>query len=221
MEATLDAVRRGQFGKNESGRLRREGRIPAVLYGEASKTESIAVDPKALLRILRSQSGVNTLIALKLEGAAETRVLVKEYQVHPVDNHLLHADFYRVAMDKVLRVSIPVHLTGEAKGVKAEGGILDFVNREIEVECLPANIPEHITIDVSELALHDGVRVRDLPTDAKWKAVSDGDMLIVHVVTLKVEAEPAPADAAAAPVAPAEPEVIKKGKVDKEGEEEK
>ena len=221
MEATLDAVRRGQFGKNESGRLRREGRIPAVLYGEASKTESIAVDPKALLRILRSQSGVNTLIALKLEGAAETRVLVKEYQVHPVDHHLLHADFYRVAMDKVLRVSIPVHLTGEAKGVKAEGGILDFVNREIEVECLPANIPEHITIDVSELALHDGVRVRDLPTDAKWKAVSDGDMLIVHVVTLKVEAEPAPADAAAAPVAPAEPEVIKKGKVDKEGEEEK
>ena len=221
MEATLEAVRRGQFGKNESGRLRREGRIPAVLYGEASKTESIAVDPKALLRILRSQSGVNTLIALKLEGAAETRVLVKEYQVHPVDHHLLHADFYRVAMDKVLRVSIPVHLTGEAKGVKAEGGILDFVNREIEVECLPANIPEHITIDVSELALHDGVRVRDLPTDAKWKAVSDGDMLIVHVVTLKVEAEPAPADAAAAPVAPAEPEVIKKGKVDKEGEEEK
>ena len=221
MEATLEAVRRGQFGKNESGRLRREGRIPAVLYGEASKTESIAVDPKALLRILRSQSGVNTLIALKLEGAAETRVLVKEYQVHPVDHHLLHADFYRVAMDKVLRVSIPVHLTGEAKGVKAEGGILDFVNREIEVECLPANIPEHITIDVSELALHDGVRVRDLPTDAKWKAVSEGDMLIVHVVTLKVEAEPAPADAAAAPVAPAEPEVIKKGKVDKEGEEEK
>jgi large subunit ribosomal protein L25 len=165
---------------------------------------------------------VNTLIALKLEGGGEARVLVKEYQVHPVDNHLLHADFYRVAMDKVLRVSVPVHLTGEAKGVKAEGGVLDFVHREIVIECLPANIPGHITIDVSELALHDGVRVRDLPVDAKWKAVSDADMLIVHVVAPKVEEEPAPADAAAAavPAAPAEPEVIKKGKVEKEGTEE-
>lgn len=221
MEATLNAVRRERFGKNEAGRIRREGQIPAVLYGEARESESIAVDPKALLKILRSQSGVNTLIALKLDGGDDARVLVKEYQVHPVDHHLLHADFYRVAMDKVLRVSIPVHLTGEAKGVKVEGGILDFVHREIEVECLPADIPEHITIDVSELGIHDGVRVRDLPADAKWKAVSDADMLIVHVVTVKVEAEPAPADAAAAPAAPAEPEVIKKGKADKEGEEEK
>ena len=221
METTLNAVRRGRFGKNEAGRIRREGQIPAVLYGEARDSESIAVDPKALLRILRSQSGVNTLIALKLEGGDEARVLVKEYQVHPVDHHLLHADFYRVAMDKLLRVSVPVHLTGEARGVKVDGGILDFVHREIEVECLPADIPEHITIDVSELGLHDGVRVRDLPTDAKWKALSDADMLLVHVVTMKVEAEPAPADAAAAPVAPAEPEVIKKGKADKEEDEEK
>jgi large subunit ribosomal protein L25 len=222
MEATLEAVRRQRFGKNEAGRLRREGRIPAVLYGEARDTQSIAVDPKALMRILRSQSGVNTLISLKLEGAGDTRVLVKEYQVHPVERSLLHADFYYVAMDKVLRVTVPVQLTGEAKGVKAEGGIVDFVHREIVVECLPADIPEHIVVDVTELGLHDGVRVRDLPTGGKWKPVSEADMLIVHVVAPKVEAEPAPADAAAtaaAPTAPAEPEVIKKGKVEKPEEE--
>ena len=124
-------------------------------------------------------------------------------------------------MDKVLRVTVPVHLTGEAKGVKAEGGVVDFVHRDIVIECLPADIPEHITVDITELMLHDGVRVRDLDTGGKWKAVSDADMLIVHVVAPKVEAEPAPADAAAAaaPTAPAEPEVIKKGKVEKPDDE--
>jgi len=222
MEATLDAARRRRFGKNEAGRIRREGRIPAVLYGEGRETESISVDPKELLRILRSQSGVNTLIALKLDGTAGGRVLVKQYQIHPVDHDLLHADFYRVAMDKLLRVTVPVHLTGEAKGVKNEGGIVDFVHRDIQIECLPADIPGHITIDVSELGLHDGVRVRDLPTGGKWKALSDADMLIVHVVPPKVEVveTPATADAVAAPVVPAEPEVIKKGKVEKEEEKE-
>jgi large subunit ribosomal protein L25 len=225
MEAVLEAVRRDQFGRNESGRLRREGRIPAVLYGgEKGKVEPLAVDPKALTRILHSDSGVNTLIALKFEGAGDTRVLVKEYQIDPVSHKLLHADFYRVAMDKVLRVTVPVHLTGEPKGVKDEGGIVEFVHREILVECLPANIPEHLTIDISELMLHDGVRVRDLSVSDKWKAVSDADMLIVHVVAPKAEAEPAPAEAAAVaavPAAPAEPEVIKKGKVEKPEEEEK
>jgi large subunit ribosomal protein L25 len=222
MEATLEAVRRQTFGKNEANRLRATGRIPAVVYGESKETHSIAVDPKALLKILRSQSGVNTLISLKLEGAAATKVLVREYQIHPVERNLIHADFYYVAMDKVLRVTVPVHLTGEAKGVKVDGGVVDFVHRDIVIECLPADIPEHLVVDISELGLHDGVRVRDLPT-GKWKAVSDADMLIVHVVPPKVEAEPAPADAAAAaaPAAPAEPEVIKKGKVEKPDEEEK
>jgi large subunit ribosomal protein L25 len=225
MEATLEAVRRERFGKNEAGRIRREGRIPAVLYGEARKAESITVDPKALLRILRSPSGANTLIKLSVDGAidANARVLVKEYQVHPVEHALLHADFYYIAMDKVLRVTVPVHLTGEAKGVKVEGGVVDFVHRDIVIECLPADIPGHITVDVSELGLHDGIRVRDLDTGGKWKAVSEGDMLIVHVVSPKVEAEPAPADAAAAaaagPTAPAEPEVIKKGKIEKPDDE--
>jgi large subunit ribosomal protein L25 len=224
MEAMLDAIRRDTFGRNNAGRLRREGRIPAVLYGgESREGEPVAVDPKALMHILHSDSGVNTLIALKLEGAGETRVLVKEYQLDPVSRKLLHADFYRVAMDKVLRVTVPVVLTGEAKGVKAQGAVVDFVNRDVVIECLPADIPEHLTVDVTELMLNDGIRVRDLDTGGKWKAVSDLDLLIVHVIAPKVEAEPAPAETTAAavtPAAPAEPEVIKKGKVEKEEEKE-
>src|SRR5215471_5206580 len=226
MEAVLEAVKREQFGRNNAGRLRQQGQIPVVLYGgDKSKTESLAVDPKALSKILHSDSGVNTLISLRFDGAGDLRVLVKEYQLDPVTHKLLHVDFYRVAMDKVLRVTVPIHLTGESKGVKDEGGIVDFVNRDLEVECLPADIPEHIVVDISNLMLHDGVRVRDLAVSDKWKAVTDGDMLIVHVVAPKVEAEPAPTDAAAAavaaPAAPAEPEVIKKGKVEKAEDEEK
>jgi len=226
MEAILEAVKREQFGRNNAGRLRQKGQIPAVLYGgDASKTESLSVDPKALSKILHSDSGVNTLISLKFEGAGDMRVLVKEYQLDPVSHKLLHVDFYRVAMDKLLRVTVPVHLTGESKGVKDEGGVVDFVHRDLVIECLPADIPEHVTVDISNLMLHDGVRVRDLAASDKWKVVSDADMLIVHVVSPKVEAEPAPADAAAAavaaPTAPAEPEVIKKGKVEKPEDEEK
>jgi large subunit ribosomal protein L25 len=224
MEAVLEAVRRESFGRNNAGRMRREGRIPAVIYGGAKDTsESLAVDPKQLLHILHSEAGVNTLIKLKVDGAgADTHVLIKEYQLHPVTQRLLHADFYRVAMDKVTRVTVPVHLTGEAKGVKAEGGIVDFVHREVVVECLPADIPKHLVVDITELMLHDGVRVRDLVSDGKWKAVSDADMLLVHVIAPKAEVEAAPADAVAAavPTAPAEPEVIKKGKADKEEEKE-
>jgi large subunit ribosomal protein L25 len=222
MDATLDALTRQRFGKNEAGRIRREGRIPAVVYGEAHAAEPVTVDPKALLAILHSQSGANTLISLKIDGKGDARVLVKEYQIHPVDRDLLHADFYRVAMDRVLRVTVPVQLTGVAKGIKEQGGIVDFVHREIVMECLPADIPEHITIDVTELMLHDGVRVRDVPTGGKWKAISDADMLLVHVIAPKAEPEPVAADAAAAaaaPAAPAEPEVIKKGKVEKADEE--
>ena len=222
MNATLQATARTANGRGDAGRLRRTGVLPAVIYGGAGQTESVAVDPKALMQILRSASGVNTLISLEVPGGAATPVLVKAYQLDPVYHKLLHVDFYRVAMDKTLRVTVPIHLTGEARGVKTDGGILDFVHREVVIECLPTDIPGHIAVDVSELGLHDGVRVRDLPTDAKWTAVSDPDTLIVHVITLKAEPEPAAADAAApaaAGAAPAEPEVIKKGKVEKEGEE--
>lgn len=213
MDATLEAVKRTTHGRNEAGRLRRAGSIPAVLYGGESKEGvSLAVDPKALSKILHSKSGVNTLISLKLDGATDTRVLVKEYQIEPISHRLIHADFYKVAMDKALTVTVPIHLVGDAKGVKAQGGVVEFVNREIDIECLPADIPEHISVDVTELMVGQGVRVRDVVA-SNWKAVTDADLLIVHVVLPKVE-EAAATDAAAAPSAAAEPEVQKKGKKD-------
>lgn len=219
MDATLQAVRRETKGKNEAVRTRQAGKIPAVLYGGASKTgESLSVDPKELSRILHSKSGVNSIVALKIDGAPDTQVLVKHYQIDPVTHRLLHADFFRLAMDKQLRVTVPVHLTGEAKGVKTTGGTLDFVHREVTVECLPADIPEHIAVDVTELLIGQGVRVKDLPKDGKWTAVSEAEMLIVHVVAPRAEVVETPVDAAA-PVVAAEPEVVKKGKTDKEEKE--
>jgi large subunit ribosomal protein L25 len=222
--ATLKFETRETRGKNEARRLRASGRIPAVVYGaEKGKALAISVDPKMLSRILHSESGVNSLIALEGNSGAgkDTRVLVKEYQLDPIDHHLLHADFYHVAMDKMLTVTVPVLLKGEAKGVKQQGGIVDFVNREVEIEVLPADIPENITVEIGELMLNQGIRVRDLHTEgAKWKPISDGEMMIVHVVALKVEEEAPAADAAAAaPGAAVEPEVIKKGKTDKEEKE--
>ena len=226
MEATLEATRRDTIGKNEARRTRRQGLVPAVLYGAttdgAREATAIAVNPRALLRILHSESGANTLISLQLAGGGDTRVLVKEFQLDPVTHEVLHADFYRVAMDRMLRVTIPVIVKGEPKGVKQQGGVLEFIRREIQIECLPGDIPEHVEVDVSELMLHQGIRVRDLQQDAKWKPVSEPDMMIVHVVTVKVEETPAP-EAAAAAATPgavaAEPEVIKKGKKEEdEGE---
>lgn len=224
MDSTLVAVRRDTKGKNEAVRTRQSGKIPAVLYGGDSKTgESVSVDPKELGRILHSQSGLNSIISLKIDGAPETRVLVKQYQIDPVTHRLIHADFFRVAMDKMLTVTVPVHLEGEAKGVKVQGGTLDFVHRDVDVECLPADIPEQIVLDVTELMIGQGIRVRDLPADGKWKAVSEADMLIVHVVAPRAEvvATPEEGAVAAAPAAAAEPEVMKKGKVDKDEKEDK
>jgi large subunit ribosomal protein L25 len=225
MEATLEAKSRESFGKNEARRTRRDGLVPGVLYGgDGGQATPISVEPRALLKILHSESGANTLISLKLPGSGDARVLVKEYQLDPITHQLLHADFFRVAMDRVLQVTIPVIVKGEPKGVKQQGGILEFIRREIEIECLPGDIPEHVEVDVSELMLHQGVRVRDLPVSAKWKALSEPEMMIVHVIMPKAEETPAPAEAAAAaatPAAPAEPEVIKKGKKEEAAEEEK
>jgi large subunit ribosomal protein L25 len=225
MDATLEAVKREGRGKNEANRLRAGGKIPAVFYGpgkggKAPEGVAVAVDPKAVLRILHSDSGANTLINLKLDGL-EARVMVREYQLDPVTHHLLHADFYQLAMDKAIVVTVPIVVKGEAKGVKQQSGMLDFVTREIDVECLPTDIPENITIDVSELMLHESIRVRDLPVDPKWKAISESDTMLVHIVMPKAEEEPAAATpeagAAVAPAA-AEPEVIKKGKTDEKEE---
>ncbi len=227
MEATLNAIKREEFGKNAMRRLRRAGFVPAVLYGGASPGDGgrpeatpIAVDPKILGRILHSGLGANTLIGLHL-GDEQSRVMIREYQLDPVTHALLHADFFRVALDKRVKVTVPIVLKGEARGVKQQGGLLDFVHREIEIECLPSDIPERVEVDVSELMLHQGVRLRDLAENAKWTALDDADTLLVHVIAPKAEVEaPTPeAAAAAATATPAEPEVIKKGKAEK-GEEE-
>jgi large subunit ribosomal protein L25 len=221
MEAILEAEARDTFGKNEARRTRRDGKVPAVLYGgDGSGATPIAVAPKALLKILHSEAGQNTLISMKLAGAGDTRVLVKDFQLDPITHELLHADFYRVAMDKLLQVTIPIQVTGEPKGVKQQGGVLEHIRREIEIECLPGDIPENITVDVSELMLHQGVRVRDIATNPKWKPVSDADLMLVHVIMPKAEEVATPTETAAAATAtPAEPEVIKKGKKeDEEGE---
>ncbi|HEX7139852.1 MAG TPA: 50S ribosomal protein L25, partial [Vicinamibacterales bacterium] len=144
MEATLEALTRTDFGKNEARRIRRDGRVPGVLYGEGKAATPITVEPRALLRILHSESGANTLISLKLSGSGDARVLVKDFQLDPVTHQVLHADFYRVAMDKMLQVTVPVTIKGEPKGVKQQSGVLEFIRREIVVSCLPSDIPEHI-----------------------------------------------------------------------------
>jgi len=221
MDLTLQAEKRETKGKNAARRLRAAGQIPAVVYGvEKNKAVDIAVDPKVLSRILHSESGVNSLISLQgLEGAAEARVMVKEYQLDPIKHNLLHADFYQIAMDKTLTVTVPILLKGEARGVKQQGGIVDFVNREIEIEVLPGDIPENIVVDISELLLNQGVRIRDLQTEgAKWTPLSEGDLMIVHVVAPRAEETTAAVAEPAAPVAAAEPEVIKKGKTEKDEE---
>ncbi len=196
----------------------------AAAEGDSREATPIAVDPRALLKILHSESGANTLISLKLGDGGDARVLIKEYQLDPVTHAVLHADFYRVRMDRTIQVTIPVTVKGEPKGVKQQGGLLEFIRREIEVECLPADIPEHVEVDVSELMLHQGVRVRDIvPADAKWKPLSDPEMMLVHVILPKAEEVVATPEtvAAAATATPVEPEVIKKGKKDEDEDEKK
>jgi len=209
--ATLEATTRDSRGKNEARRLRVAGRIPAVLYGGAGGAVPLSVDPKALSRILHSGSGVNSIISLDVQGQGVTQVLVKEFLLEPIRHSMLHADFYRLQMDKAITVTVSIVLKGEPKGVKLQGGVVDFPGREVEVECLPGDIPENLTIAVSELMIGQGVRLKDLSTGAKWTAVSDPDTLIVHVIAAKVEEV-----ATEAAAATAEPEVAKKGKGDEE-----
>ncbi|HTU99866.1 MAG TPA: 50S ribosomal protein L25 [Luteitalea sp.] len=207
MDTTLEAVARESRGKNEARRLRVSGKIPAVVYGGGQEPQAVAVSPKELSRLLHSEAGLNTLIDLTLDGAT-TKVIVKDFLLQPVTHHLLHADFYRVDVNKKVQVKVAVRLHGEPRGVKLQGGVLDFVHREVEVETLPTEIPEHIDIEVGELSIGDGVYVRDVAQGQKWTPVSSADLLLVHVVAPR-----AATDDAATPAA-AEPEVAKKGKPD-------
>jgi large subunit ribosomal protein L25 len=219
-EFVVPATSRAETGKNENRRLRREGMIPGVLYSVGKKATAVAVNPKEIGAILRSTSGENTLFDLDL-GGTRRKVILKEFQREPLRGHLLHADFYEVALDKVIEVSVHIELTGTPVGVKVQGGIVDFVTRDLEVECLPTDIPEKITVDISHLELGKHFRVSELALGDKVKVLAEPDVVIAHVVQPRAEvAAEAEAAAAEVPVAEgaAEPEVIKKGKPVAEGE---
>ena len=179
---------------------------------------AVAVDPKALQKVLRSEAGRNAILKLDIADQGSTNAILKSWQVDPVKESFLHADFYRIAMDVAIRVTVPVVTKGEARGVKVEGGILELILREIEVECLPGDIPERIEIDVTDLGINGAVRISDLPITEKVRVLEPPDQVVVHVVSVKEEAAAAPAAVAAEgeAAAPAEPEVMKKGKKEEE-----
>jgi large subunit ribosomal protein L25 len=215
----LEAQPREAGTKNQARRVRREGKIPAVVYGAGKDAAPISVDPRHVLRILRSDTGHNTIFDLAMNGGEKTKVMIVDWQYEPIKGHLLHIDLKRIAMDKALRVSIPIVLQGVPAGVKTEGGILEQLLREVEIECLPGDIPGHIDVDVSELTFGKVLRVSDLPHNPKLKFLSDANQPVAHVTSVKEEVVATPdAAAAEAGAVPAEPEVIKKGKTDVEGE---
>jgi len=212
-EIVVDVKGRESFGKNASRRLRHAGLIPAIVYGARKDPVPVVVDPKKILEIIHSESGVNTIFQLNLaEKEARRHVMIKEYQVDPVKGRLIHADFVRIQMDEVIEVEVPIQVTGEAAGVKLDGGILDHVTRQVRVSSLPADIPDHITIDVTALKIGDALRVSDLPKSDTYRVLSDPDQTLVVVSMPAKEEVAAPIAAEAAPGAPTEPEVIKKGK---------
>src|SRR5580693_6164226 len=206
-------------GKNEARRLRLTGKVPAVLYGGKGDAITLSVNAKQLGAILRSESGHNTLFQVDLGGKHEPAIL-KDWLVDPITGKLLHVDLLRVAMDVRMRVRVPVHTFGEASGVKVQGGVFEMVTRDVEIECLPADIPTEFKVDITNLALNQALRAKDLPLDTtKMKLITEPERVLAHVVTLKVEEEKPVEAVAADAAAPAEPEVIKKGKKEGEGEE--
>ncbi len=214
----LEAQKREPGNKNAARRVRATGRIPAVVYGAGKQTSSIAVDPRQVLRILHSESGHNTIFDLAFDGTREKAMIV-DWQFEPIKGNLLHVDLQRIAMDKKLTVTVPVLLRGEAEGVKTQGGILEQLLREIEIECLPTDSPKSIEADVAHLVFGVELRVKDLPHNPKLKFLTDEEQMIAHITAVKEEVAPTPEAAAeAAAAAPAEPEVIKKGKQEVEGE---
>jgi len=215
----LEAQPREAGTKNDAKRVRKEGKIPAVVYGAGKDSLSITVDPRVVTRILNSETGHNTIFDLTLSGE-KTKAMIVDWQYEPIKGRLLHIDLKRIALDKVLRVSVPIFLVGESAGVKQEGGIMEQMLREVEIECLPADIPSHIDADVSQLTFGKVLRVSDLPKMEKIKFLTDANQPVAHVTSVKEEVVATPeAVAAEAGATPAEPEVIKKGKqeTDEEG----
>lgn len=214
-QISIEAKRREPGGKNANRRLRTSGLIPAVLYGRGREPVPLSVEPRAIVDILHSESGQNTIFSLSVDGDEQTNAMVKDYQLDPVRGKLIHTDFVQIAMDRLLEVSVDVELVGEAEGVKA-GGLLDFVTRSIDLECLPGDIPDSIEVDVSHLKINDYVRVKNIEFDPKVTVLTEPEVVIVTISPPLKEAEPVEV----APAEAAEPEVIKKGKTAEEGAEE-
>jgi large subunit ribosomal protein L25 len=215
---TLEAQPREAGTKNHARRVRQGGKIPGVLYGAGKDSLSVSVDPRHVSRILNSETGHNTIFDLALSGGEKTKAMIVDWQYEPIKGHLLHIDLKRIALDKVLRVSVPIALVGEAAGVKQEGGIMEQMLREVEIECLPADIPSHIDADVSELTFGKVLRVSDLPHSDKLKFITEANQPVAHVTSVKEEVVATPDATAAEAAAPTEPEVIKKGKQETEEE---
>jgi large subunit ribosomal protein L25 len=213
LETVVEAQPRAARGKNEARRTRRQGLIPAIVYGAFKDPQSISVNPKYILKIIRSRTGHNSIFDLNVDGIERTPVIVADEQYDPIKGSLLHIDLKRIDLSRKLRVSVPVHVTGEAKGVKQQGGVLDVVTRAIEIECVPDDIPDQFAVDVTELTIGTNIRVSDLPVKEGVRVLTSPDAVIAHVVGIKEEAAPAEVAAPAA----AEPEVVKKGKKEDEG----
>lgn len=213
----LEAQKREPGNKNAARRVRAAGKVPAVVYGAGKESSVIEVDPRQVLRILHSESGHNTIFDLTM-GAERVKAMIVDWQFEPIKGKLLHIDLQRIAMDKKLTVTVPIILKGEAEGVKTQGGILEQLLREIEIECLPADIPKSIEADISHLVFGVDLRVKDLAHSDKLKFITDEDRMVAHMTSVKEEVVATPEAAAEAAAAPAEPEVIKKGKQEVEGE---
>src|SRR5271168_860278 len=212
-------VREGR-GKGPARRVRLTGMVPAVLYGNKKDAIALTVEAKQVAKILRSETGHNTIFTVSVANGGDEKAMVRDWQVDPVSGKLLHVDLFRIAMDVRMRVMVPVHTFGEAQGVKLQGGVFETVTREVEIECLPSEIPGEFRVDISDFMIGRQLRAADLPFDpAKIKLVTDPIRVIAHVVVLKKEEEPAADAAVTADAAPAEPEVMKKGKKEVEGEE--
>lgn len=211
IEAVVATPREGKFNKNAARRVRVAGKIPAVVYGAGQDAVAVTVNPKIITRILHSESGHNTIFDLNVEGAAVAKAMIVDWQHEPIKGKLLHIDLKRIAMDKMMRVSVPIQLVGTAVGVKAQGGILEHVLREVEVECLPTDIPSHLDVDISNLALNEAIHVSDLPHSGSIKFLGDEHATVAHVTSIREEAA---AEDATAATAAGEPEVAKKGKTD-------
>ena len=221
-DITVAAEVRTSRGKNEARRTRVSGNIPAVVYGAYKDPISVAVDPRELTKIIRSSTGLNTIFTLAIAGGENTPVMVVDRQVDPIKGHLLHADLKRIDLTKRIRVTVPVSTTGEPAGVKVQGGLLEIISRAVEIECLPDEIPESFTVNVSELMIGQSKRASDVAVTGSMKLVSDPQTVIAHIVALRAEevATPAEGAAPAAGATPAaEPEVVKKGKKEEEAED--